>query len=119
VSELSALVVLRPAGGGDLGARAPITSETVSASLPSQDAISLALGHFQGRGFGVTAPVGASFSIVAPREQFEREFRVRLDEEKLAQGLELSLQTLPANVASVVQAVVFTPPPDFGPTDFH
>jgi hypothetical protein len=119
MTDLSALVVLRPAAGGELGGRGPIISETVHESLPSADAVALALEHFRERGFEVTPPMGTSLSIVAPRDRFEKEFGVELSEEELAHGLELPLESLPPEVASVVQAVLFTPPPDFGPTDFR
>jgi hypothetical protein len=119
VTELSALVVLRPAGGGELGDQGPITSENVAASLPSERAVALATEHFRARGFEVTPAIGPSFSIVAPQERFEEVFGVKLDEQALARGLELPLESLPADLASVVQAVVITPPPDFGPTDYR
>jgi hypothetical protein len=32
--------------------------------------------------------------------------------------LELPLEALPADVAALLQAVTFTPPPDFGPTSY-
>jgi hypothetical protein len=119
VTELAALVVLRPAGGAELGERAPITSDTVAEAMPSPEAVTLALGYFRGRGFQVTAASGPSFSIVAPKEHFEKEFGIRLDDVTLSAGLELPVERLSAEVASAVQAVLFTPPPDFGPTDFH
>lgn len=119
MTELSALVVLRPAGGGELGERGAITSENVDASLPAAGAVALALDHFRSRGFQVTPALGPSFSIIAPQERFEEAFGAELSEEALARGLELPLESLPTDVASVVQAVVFTPPPDFGPTDYR
>ena len=40
-------------------------------------------------------------------------------EVRTARGtLELSLEGLPDEAARRIQAVTFTPPPDFGPTDY-
>ena len=117
MTMLSALVVMRPAGGGELGESGPITAETVAEAMPSDDAVWAAQTHFRGEGFEVTPAFGPSFSIVAPKERFEEAFGAELTDEALGAGLELPLEGLPPHVASVVQAVAFTPPPDFGPTD--
>ena len=119
MTELSALVVLRTAAGDELGQTGPITSENVDESLPAPKAVALALEHFRAWGFDVTPALGPSFSITAPQERFEEAFGKDLSDEALAAGLELPLESLPTEVASVVQAVLFTPAPDFGPTEFR
>jgi hypothetical protein len=57
--------------------------------------------------------VGNSFSITAPESTFERVFGTRG-----AGSLELPLHALPKTLTDHVEAVTFTPPPDFGPTNF-
>ena len=122
---LSALVVLRPEAGPLTGYET-ITAETASAWQADPGHAQRATTWFAAAGFRVDPVVGLSFSIVAPRSQFEQMFRVRFDAPADAalppgaafpsQGVELPLVALPPDVAAVVQAVTFPPPPDFGPT---
>jgi hypothetical protein len=118
---LSATVLLRPAAGGTVGEAA--TAATVEQTLPDPDAATRAERFFRDAGFEVVAPFGASFSIVGPKAQFERIFGTPLVESgggvRTADGtLELPLEPLPPDVAGLLQAVTFTPPPDFGPTSY-
>jgi hypothetical protein len=110
-APLSALVVLRPGPGRELGDRGPVTAETIGEYLPSPEAVAAAQAAFAALGFEASAAVGPSFSITALRSRFEQVFGT-------ADGLELPLDRLPADVRPLVQAVTFTPPPDFGPTEF-
>jgi hypothetical protein len=122
---LSALVVLRSAGGREPPAEA-ITSETVAQDAPEPGAADAVAAFFRGAGFEVSAPVGISFSITAPRSRFEATFDERLEVEggdrptevHTERGLELPRDVLPEDVRRHVRAVTFTPPPDFGPTSF-
>jgi hypothetical protein len=123
--RLSAQVVLRPATG-DLTGGEQITSENVQRFLPSHEAAAEASGFFRGAGFDVGDVVGTSFSIVGSRAEFERTFGERpersvergVDTVRLkGGGLELDLGRLPDPVRRHLQAVTFTPPPDFGPTN--
>lgn len=75
--------------------------------------------YFQARGVEVTEPYGPSFSIIASREELEQLLGVELSDDVLSKGLEIQPGFLPPELAEYVQAVVFTPPPDFGPTDFR
>jgi hypothetical protein len=77
-------------------------------------------------GFEVGPFFGNSFSITAPVGTFERVFGVRLQgsartgiaavDQAGGASLELPVHRLPTEVARDIQAVTFTPPPDFGPT---
>lgn len=105
--ELSAEVVLRPPGG-PLTGREQITATTVGAFQPSTASFATAGEYFRSHGFTVWPGAGISFSITGPRAIFEREFGD-------VDSLELSLDRLPEDVAALVQAVTFTPPPEYGP----
>jgi hypothetical protein len=109
---LSPLVVMRPGPGRGLGDRGPVTAETVGEYLPSDEAIAATQHAFSQLGFEVGPAVGASFSITAPRSHVEQVFGT-------AEGLELPLDRLAPEVREHVQAVTFTPPPDFGPTEYR
>ena len=116
MTQLSALVVLRPASGGDLGADQTITSANVEETLPAPEAVDQVRRYFQERDLEVTEAYGSSFSISAARERLEQLLGVELSDEVLAKGAEIEPGFLPPELAEHVQAVVFTPPPDFGPT---
>jgi hypothetical protein len=124
---VSALVVMRPASGKPLG-RAVITAETLGQFVPSVDAVARVKQAMTDRGFEVGDLVGISFSITAPVRTFETVFRARLRREPRG-GIEvvqadgsgsyqLPLQELPQTIAENVESVTFTPPPDFGPSEF-
>ena len=116
---LSATVLLRPAGGGSVADYA--TAETADRLLPDPAAAEQAQAYFRAAGFEVTAAFGPSFSIVGSRELFESTFGTRLEAAErggvtTADGaLELPL---PAGLGDSIEAVTFTAPPDFGPTEY-
>jgi len=126
---VSALVILRPASGKPIHGRAIITAENVAEFSPEQAAADAAAETFRARGFEVGPVVGVSFSITAPVRVFEDFFGFPLlsakhtaidflvEEKVLAK--EISGQKLPRGVRDWVQAVAFSPPPDFGPTEFR
>jgi hypothetical protein len=108
----AALVVLRPAGGGDVTGE-PITAATVREHQPDPQAAERARRAFADAGFEVGPLVGISFSIAGPRRLLESRFP-GFDELE-GTGAELPLDRLPADTADAVAAVVSEKPPDFGP----
>ena len=118
-SQLSAQVVLRPASG--IVPVEPITSKNIEQILPSPNAAALARDSFAAAGFEVGNLVGNSFSITGPLALFNKHFKTSIaapSRERRMARLELPSSALPRRVAGVVQAVTFTPPPDFGPTSY-
>ena len=125
---ISAQVILRSATGKPLGGRDLITAENIADFTPSRDAVALVLREFTSLGFEVGPVVGFSFSITGPVRTFADVFQVRLRQgrkggiervdERGSVSLELPLEKLPEEVVEVVKAITFTPPPDFGPTEF-
>lgn len=126
---MSAVVVLRSAGGHAPGGEDMITSENVREYMPAPASAEEARRAFAGAGFEVTEVVGNSFSITAPAKVFEKTFKVKLSREEgkgvTAQadtdaeaGYELPVAKLPVPLSRHVAAVTFTPPPDFGPTSY-
>jgi hypothetical protein len=111
----AALVVLRPAGGGELGART-ITAETVEQDRPAPESVAQARQAFADAGFTVGPVVGLSFSIEGPRDLMERTFPDFRERE--GTGTPLSLERQPPEVANHIEAVVSEAPPAFGPTDY-
>jgi hypothetical protein len=116
----SAQVILRspPESEGQ-----PATAETVRDLLPPSSSVQLAESYFRSRGFEVSPTFATSFSITGSATIFEGTFgrHVRPGPRGVVvdgtEGTgELPLDRLPSEVADVVQAVVFPPPPDFGPT---
>jgi hypothetical protein len=102
-----------------------ITSEEVSRFLPPPEAVDETAAFFGREGFEVTGVAGMGFSIVAAPALFERVFGepLELGEEAgvgtagtAGGALELPLGMLPEEIRRLIQAVTFTPPPDFGPT---
>src|SRR5262249_47749482 len=78
------------------------------------------VGQFAIAGFQTGPVVGISFSIGGSVEQFEQFFKIRSERtgpQPFATD-ELPLDALPPAVRQHVQAVLFTRPPDFGPTSF-
>ena len=125
---VSAQVVLRSASGRRVGGEAAITAETIREFAPSQDTVARATEAFAAMGFKVGPMIGISFSITAPVDAFEKVLRTRLRlaerggveavEEDGSGSYELPLDSLPEQIADLVETVTFTPPPDFGPTEF-
>ena len=116
---VSAQVILKAASGRQL--REPVTSKNVQSVIPSSDAIRFATAAFTRAGFEVSPTVANSFSITGPPALFKRFFRTPRQFRAAADAtadLELPLTQLPADLSSVIDAVTFTPPPDFGPTNY-
>ncbi len=128
---LSAQVMLRSAGGKAPGARTAVTSENVHEYTPAPETAEAARRAFAEAGFEVGALVGNSFSITAPSGTFEKVFKVKTSRGEAEgvrasaasgggeAGYELPLDELPAGLARGVAAVTFSPPPDFGPSNFY
>jgi hypothetical protein len=123
---ISAQVLLRPASGRRIRGAA-ITSKNVAEFAPPADVAEQVANAFRQEGFEVGPLVGVSFSITAPASEFERVFEVRLSlvregSVKVAGKREdpdtLPVASLPPTIAERIEAVTFTPPPDFGPTSF-
>jgi hypothetical protein len=122
---LSAQVLLRAASGRELKGDTAITAETLEHYLPSPEGARRARETLSQAGFETGPLVGNSFSITAPRATFEKFFRTRIRETEKGSwefassgGMELSGAALPKELAADVEAVTFTPPPDYGPTNF-
>jgi hypothetical protein len=111
---LSATVLLRRPRGGD----------SPDGESGSPQGATDAVRFFAAVGFEVGPYVAGTFSITGPRSLFERTFddRLRAEESgghRTARGsLELDLSALPADVARDIEAVAFSQPPDFGPSNF-
>jgi hypothetical protein len=81
------------------------------------------LEQFEMLGFECGPVIANSFSITASQSCFEQAFAVHLEQRHqqftLEHGeLEFPLEHLSEEVRLNVQAVVFTKPPDFGPSHF-
>jgi len=118
---VSAQVILRPATGRSLEGVA-ITAATIQDYAPSRQAIVLAQQTFARAGFEVGEVIGNSFSITAPLSRFEQFFGTRLRRSRAGLrtdrgNLELPSRALPPQLSTHIEAVTFTPPPDFGPTN--
>lgn len=123
---MSAQVILKPAGRGPAGA--PITANNLREALPSAEAVERAAHAFAVAGFEVGPLVGISFSITAPRTTFEKVFGMKFRRNKQsgdvrpaphgASEYELPLSKLHKDVATLIETVTLTPPPDFGPTNY-
>jgi hypothetical protein len=119
--QLSATVLLRPAAGGT---HEGVTAETVERFQPDPDALERARRFFEAAGFELGPAVGPSFSITGPRELFERTFDTKLEYDETlgikasGGGVELPLHVVPPELTDSLQAVTFTPPPAFGPTEY-
>jgi hypothetical protein len=125
---ISAQVILRPASGKSVTGQDAITSENIRDFMPSPESFQAAAQSFSEAGFEVSAAGPTGFSITAPASTFEKVFNtsvrsqegggiaaVRKDE---STSFELPLRGLSRDLSRHVEAVTFTPPPDFGPTSF-
>lgn len=125
---VSAQVVLRSSEGKAIHGKTIITAQTIKDFAPSSEAVARATGAFANAGFDVGPMVGISFSITAPVSTFEEVFRTRLRREERggveaikedgSGSYELPLDSLAESITDLAVAVTFTPPPDFGPTEF-
>lgn len=125
---LSAQVLLRSASGKPADGQAAITAANIREYLPSPEVAAGAKQAFAQRGFQVGEVVGNSFSITASGETFEKLFQAKLRQgergdvtvqgKSKSESYELPLAHLPDEIARLVEAVTFSPPPDFGPTAY-
>jgi hypothetical protein len=126
---VSAQVVLRPARGTLIRGDTRITADNISEFAPAPEAAASAADEFRSKGFQVGPLVGVSFSITGTVASFEKFFGVRL--RRAGRGgilfvlegdyskLEISDQDLPGHLRKSVQAISFSLPPAYGPTEFH
>jgi hypothetical protein len=123
---VSAQVILWAASGKSIRNQS-ITADNVKEYIPSAEAIAAATQYFAAAGFDVGFLVGNNFSITASVRTFEQVFGTRLVIEergaiKAMSGrqasLELPIQNLKRDLLQYIEAVSFTAPPDFGPTQF-
>ena len=87
---------------------------------------SKARAAFERAGFETGETVGGTFAISAPQELFEKTFKTRLDVGEsgvtvagsTADPHALPLAGLAADLRRGVKIASFSPPPDFGPTNW-
>jgi hypothetical protein len=123
---VSAQVVLRSESGKSIRGNVPVTSQNLKDYLPSPETAKKVAQAFTENGFTVGSLVGNSFPITAPVDIFEKVFKTRLGQDKRgailatsrdqAADFELPLGALAKEISDYIEAVTFTPPPDFGPT---
>jgi hypothetical protein len=91
-----------------------ITGENIASLAPSRPELDAAVAALGRAGLEIGPVVGSSFSITAPQSTFDRVFGTTL-----ADGLpkELPLGRLPAGVRKTIEAITFSEPPDFGPSN--
>ncbi len=119
---ISAQVILKPKSGGSPKPES-LTSENLESFLPDATRASQTRAHFESLGFEVGALVGNSFSITAAVPKFEQHFHTKILHNKqfasLEDGsLELPIAHLSDELKTNINAVSFSAPPDFGPTNF-
>jgi hypothetical protein len=124
---VSAQVILQPAKKGKDAPGIPVTAANVQEVLPSQEGIALVTERLKKMGFAIGNVVGNNFSITAPREVFEKVFKVEITHQKRGMRSkrsdgtvtdELPVKALPAPVAAHIQVIVLPPAPDFGPGNY-
>jgi hypothetical protein len=126
--QVSAQVALRSASGKSFRDQ-PVTAANISEYLPAAETVNAAQARFQELGFEVANAFGNSFSITAPRGTFEKVFKVKLKHtdsggvqamsaDAKEADYELPLDALPKDLKQNVEAATFSPPPDFGPTNY-
>jgi len=125
---VSAQVVLKSASGKSFDDLTEITAENVHDFLPTDEAVTMATEAFMLAGFQVGTVVGNNFSISAEVGNFEKVFNVRLRYQTSGEVMavrddgsssyELPIKDLPTSLGDLIEVIIFTKPPDFGPTDF-
>ena len=125
---VSAQVLLRAASGKQPAASSRITSENIKEWMPSGETVARVREMFRRLGFEIGEPVGNSLSITGPVNLFESVFKTRLQESKgggigfaasdRASDYALATEKIPSSLREDIAAITFTPPPDFGPTNF-
>jgi hypothetical protein len=94
---------------------APVSAQVVIKADKSAG-YAAAREEFMRAGFTVGPLVGVSFSIAGPRDLFERYFDVRIS--RPGERDSLPVDRLPAKLREAVKSILFTRPPDFGPTSY-
>lgn len=125
---ISAQVILRPASGKFVTGQDEITSENIEDYMSEQETFDAAAQAFGEAGFEVSAEGPTGFAITAPASTFEEVFNTHLRDhedggtevvnEDESASFELPLCALPPELSQHVEAVTFTPPPDFGLTEY-
>ena len=126
---VSAQVVLKSASGKKVDGHTALTSENIAEYSPSAATVTAAAEGFRQAGFEVGNMVGNSFSITAPKSVFEKFFKIKLKAQDrgdvkvraakgASEGYELPVKALPRNLSQLVDAITFSPPPDFGPSSY-
>jgi len=123
-----AQVVLKAASGKTIYGGAQITAATLGDYAPAHETIAAARAGSAAAGLEAGSPVGIGFAVHGTVEAFETLFGVALsdDPKKGVRALqddasstyELPLGALPGELAEHLEAVTFSPPPDFGPSGF-
>lgn len=118
---VSAQVVLASASGTQPGPKAIVTSENIDEWRPSPVSVANVSAKFHDDGFEVGNCVGNSFSITGEAKLFEASFDTSLKEvngclQFADDGLQLAIEKIPDAVRSAVVAILFSEPPDFGPS---
>lgn len=123
---ISAQVILFGKNDKPVDGHTLITSGNIISFIPEEQRVSELSRIFSKNGFKVSSLFGISFSIAATADKYEEYFGARLYKEKNSIpgfilkrkkiGAELKNELLPDEIKEYVQAVIFTPPPDFGPT---
>ena len=116
-AEISAEVIPRLEGGRQISTNEIVTSENLAGYRIDRKACENATRFFRQSGFTVAPVVGISFSISGPATLFERVFGGKLTVEEssgVVQSVatvdgdaELSLDRLPGQLSSDIQAVTF------------
>lgn len=125
---VSAQVLLRAASGKRPDGRSRITAENLAEWIPSSETVQRVREAFRSLGFEVGELLGNSFAINGPVRLFESVFKTGLRQSKAGgmqfadsepgSGHELAPAKIPRDLREDVVAITFTPPPDFGPTNF-
>lgn len=125
---ISAQVILRPESGKSVTGQEAITSENIRDYLPSPESFQAAAQSFAAAGFEVSAAGPTGFSITAPASTFEKVFNTKVRSQEgggvkamrqdESEDYELPLRGLSKEMSQHIEAVTFTPPPDFGPTSY-
>lgn len=127
--QVSAEVIPTLEGGRRISAKDVITANNLSEYRLDSSACAKAEKFFRDAGFAVSPVVGISFSITGSVALFERVFGSELSVEESASvvrsvaaadgGDELSLDRLPTELTTAIQAVTFCPVEfDDEPTSF-
>lgn len=113
--------VLEGSGGGPTAPHGGHHAPHDIAVPASGSSVARAKGYFTRAGFEVHAPFGSIFSIGATQAHFERFFGQRLvvDEDRLGgpvtvegAGQELSLTSLPEEIAETIESIALPSPPE-------